>query len=128
MRHVQQLQRKEGFVRRRDVTENTFSLTPAEQLMSRESELQLATPLPDGDFQGDLVEHDLPWKLTRRWTMGCPAGNRDRAETPSPPPVKEGAVPRAGPNKNADPPVTARLHRFLRNTLEGDDVVIVIWW
>ena len=35
-------------------------LTPPEQLMSCESELPRATPLPDGDFQGDLVEHELP--------------------------------------------------------------------
>ena len=30
-----------------------------EQLVGRESELQRAT-LPDGDFQGDLVEHESP--------------------------------------------------------------------
>ena len=34
---------------------------------------------------------------------------------------------RTGLNKNTNPPETGRLHGFLRKTLEGDDVVIVIW-
>ena len=41
MRHVQQLQREEEvFLRRRNITKNTNTLTPAEELMSREGELQ----------------------------------------------------------------------------------------
>ena len=60
VRHVQQLQREEEGLRRRDVTDNTNTLTPAEQLMGRESELQRPTPLPNRGLKGDLVEHELP--------------------------------------------------------------------
>ena len=63
----------------------------------------------------------------RRWTIGCPSATLDRAETPSSLLKKEGPVLRAGPNRNTDPPEKGSLHRFLRKTLEGDDVIIVIW-
>ena len=59
--------------------------------------------------------------------IDCPTATLDQAKTPSSLPEEEGAVPRTGLHtKKTDPPETGRLHRFLRKTLERDDVVIVV--
>ena len=136
VRHVQQLQRE----RKKASCDGAMSpRTPSRlrtnKLMSRESEMQRPTPLPNRGLKCDFVEHELPRgpqdcsrNRGRRWTIGCPTAALDRAKTPSSLPKKEGAAPRAGPTKkNTDPPETRRPHGFLRKVLEGDEVVIVIW-
>ena len=46
--------------RKKASSDGADTLTPAEQLMGRGSEMQRPTPRPNRGLQSDLVEHELP--------------------------------------------------------------------